>query len=140
MKQTLRVVLLMVSALLMTGMFWAQQVDVPEPTFMQAPVYAGYQPQYKGRDPFAPLTMGQRVNLISILELEYHGTLSMGGVPMALFNWRNNPTTRFVLKFRKLYDANGVWVDGVVGDITDKEVVLIQGNQKIPYPRDQRRP
>jgi hypothetical protein len=139
MKKISRAVFFSVLMALAAGAFRAQQVDVPEPTFMQAPVYSGYQPQYKGRDPFIPLQVST-LNRVSIMELDYHGTLTMGGVPMALFNWRNKPDTRFVLKFRKLYDANGVWVDGVVGDITDKEVVLIQGNQQIPYPRDQRRP
>ncbi len=139
MKKNLRAGLLSILMVLSAAAFRAQQVDVPEPTFMQAPEYSGYQPQYKGRDPFIPIQV-PTLNQVSIMELDYHGTLSIGGVPMALFNWRDKPDTRFVLKFRKLYDANGVWVDGVVGDITDKEVVLTQGNQKIPYPRDQRRP
>jgi hypothetical protein len=118
----------------------AQQVDVPEPTFMQVPAPALYHPQFKGPDPFRTWTLVERNRQISILELDYNGTLSMGGSPMALFTWRGSKKTRYLLKGKKLFDGNNAVVDGVVGDITEKEVLLIQGNQRIPYSREQRRP
>lgn len=118
----------------------AQQMDVPEPTFMQMPGVQAYQPRFKGRDPFYILTAALKTAKVSILELEYHGVLQLGGNSIAIFNWRGDTSVRYVLKQRKLYNAAGDPVDGVVGDITDMEVVLNQGNMKIPFPRDQRRP
>ena len=132
--------LLGASLFLATPSLFSQQVDIPEPTFMQIPAPALYQPQFKGADPFRPWEMMERNRAISILELDYHGILSMGGMPMAFFTWRGNPGARYTLKSRKLLDGNGKVVEGVVGDITAKEVVLVQGNQRIPYPREQRRP
>ncbi len=117
----------------------AQQVDVPEPAFMQAPAPTLYHPQFKGPDPFRKWNLVERNRQISILELDYNGTFSMGGVPMAFFTCLGNNKARYILKAKKLYDGSGVAVEGVVGDITDKEVLLIQGNQRIPYSREQRR-
>lgn len=118
----------------------AQQADVPEPAFMSFAVVAPYVPVYKGRDPFKPLGTVSRTNVVSIGELEYHGVIMMGDIPLALFSWRGNRTVRYTLKFRKLYMGDDRRVDGVVGDITDKEVILVQGDRKIVYPRSQRRP
>jgi hypothetical protein len=42
---------------------------------------------------------------------------------------------QYMLKYRKLYSGGEKEVDGVVGDISNSEVVLIQGEQKIAYPR-----
>jgi hypothetical protein len=77
---------------------------------------------------------------VSIGELEYNGVLQMGEVTVALFSWRGNASKRYTLKFRKLYAGDDRKVEGVVGDITDTEVVLNQGDRKIAYPRSQRRP
>lgn len=111
-----------------------QQQDVPEPVFMNFSIQPLYVPIYHGRDPFKPLDNVDRSPQISIAELDYHGVIQMGEVPMALFTWRGNSMVRYVLKYRKLFAGTNA-VDGVVGDITDSEVVLVQGEQKIVYPR-----
>jgi hypothetical protein len=113
----------------------AQQQDVPEPVFMNFSIQPLYVPTYHGRDPFKPLDNIQRSPAISISELDYHGILNIGSVPMALFTWRGNPSVQYTLKYRKLYGDAGKPLDGVVGDISDSEIVLIQGEQKIAYPR-----
>jgi len=118
----------------------SQQVDVPEPTFMQIPGVQAYQIRFKGRDPFLSSTSSFKATQVSIAELEFHGVLKMGSTSVAIFNWRGNTTARYLLKQRKLYSGLGDAVDGVVGDITDTEVILSQGSLKIPFPREQRRP
>jgi hypothetical protein len=118
----------------------AQQVDVPEPTFMQIPGVQSYQMRFKGRDPFFSSSVGFKASQVSISELEYRGVLKMGKTVIAIFNWRGNGSARYVLKQRKLYGRLNETVDGVVGDISDTEVVLTQGGLKIPFPREQRRP
>ena len=55
---------------------------------------------------------------------------------MALITWRGNQAIRYTLKFRKLYSDSDVVIDGVVGDITESEIKLIQGDQKVVYPRN----
>lgn len=134
--------ILCLAALVMVGKepVGAQQADVPEPAFMSFVATVPYVPVYKGRDPFKPLGTVDRTNLLSIGELEYHGVIKMGDIPLALFSWRGNRAVRYVLKSRKLYMGDDRRVDGVVGDITDNEVVLVQGDRKIVYPRSQRRP
>jgi hypothetical protein len=122
------------------GVVYSQQVDIPEPTFMQFPGVQAYQIRFTGRDPFLASTASLKSSQIVISELEFHGVLKMGSTTMAIFNWRGNGSARFVLKQRKLYSEVGDAVDGVVGDITDTEVVLSQGSLKIPFPREQRRP
>ncbi len=72
---------------------------------------------------------------LSIAELDYHGVISLGETPLAMFTWRGNPSVRYTLKFRKLYGGGERTVDGVVGDITDSQVILVQGDQKIIFPR-----
>jgi hypothetical protein len=119
---------------------WSQQVDVPEPAFMQAPGVQAYQIRFKGRDPFLVNTVSLKLSQVSISELEFHGIIKMGSTTLAIFNLRGNGSARYVLKQRKLFSEIGDSVDGVVGDITDSEVVLSQGNLKIPFPREQRRP
>jgi len=118
----------------------AQQSDVPEPAFVGFTVNGPYRPVYRGRDPFKPLGSMDRNNLISIGELQYHGVIKMGNDVIALFSWRGNAGVRYTLKSRKLYKSDDARIDGVVGDITETEVVLIQGDRKIVYPRTQRRP
>lgn len=118
-----------------SGAIWPQQQDVPEPVFMNFSIQPLYVPTYHGRDPFKPLDTMDISPQTSILELEFHGVILMGEKPMALFTWRGNPNVRYTLKFRKLYTGGETVVDGVVGEISDSEVVLIQGNQKITYPR-----
>jgi hypothetical protein len=112
-----------------------QQQDVPEPIFVNFPIQSPYVPTYHGRDPFKPLDNINRSPQISIAELEYHGVIFIGGSPKALFGWRGNQSIRYTLKFRKLYSDGDIAIDGVVGDITDSEVILIQGDQKIAYSR-----
>lgn len=118
----------------------AQQVDVPEPAFMQMPGAQAYQIRFKGRDPFLSGSASFKSTQVSIAELEFHGVLKMGSSSVAIFNWRGNSTARYLLKQRKLVSGSGDAVDGVVGDITDTEVILSQGSLKIPFPREQRRP
>lgn len=113
----------------------AQQQDVPEPVFLNFSIQPPYIPTYHGRDPFKPLNWVKNEPQISIAELEYHGIIDMDGITMALFGWRTDQTKRYTLKQRKLYSDADISVDGVVGDITDSQVVLIQGDQKIVYPR-----
>lgn len=118
----------------------AQQSDVPEPAFLSFDVSAPYVPVYKGRDPFRSLDSSERTPIVSIGELVFHGVVQMNNVPLALFSWRGNPAVRYTLRYRKLIGADDRRVDGVTGDITENEVVLIQGDRKIVYPRAQRRP
>ena len=113
---------------------WSQQQDVPEPVFMNFTIQPLYVPNYHGRDPFRSLDNINRSPQISISELDYHGVLVMGNASMAMFSWRGNPAVRYTLKFRKLYGGDKV-VDGVLGDITDTNVILVQADQKIVYPR-----
>lgn len=113
----------------------AQQQDVPEPVFMNFSIQPPYVPSYHGRDPFLPLDNINRSPQISIVELDYHGVILLGETPMALFSWRGNPSIRYTLKFKKLYGGGDKVVDSVVGNITSSEVVLMQGDQKIVYPR-----
>ncbi len=113
----------------------AQQQDVPEPVFVNFSIQPPYIPVYHGRDPFRPLDNVNRSPQISISDLEYHGVIVMEGNPMGLFTWRGNQAVRYTLKYRKLYSDAGVEIDGVVGDVSDIELTLIQGDQKIVYPR-----
>lgn len=122
------------------GTLSAQQVDVPEPTFMQMPGVQVYQVRFKGRDPFLASSAILKASQVTIAELQFCGTLKTGNSVVAIFNWRGNPGSRFYLKQRKLYSGTNDVVDGVVGDVKDTEVVLSQGNLKIPFPREQRRP
>ena len=112
----------------------AQQQDVPEPVFMNFSIQPLYVPTYHGRDPLMPLDNSDRTPNISISELDYHGVINIGGIPMALFTWQGNPMIQYMLKYRKLY-SGGKEVDGVIGDISNSEVVLIQGEQRMVYPR-----
>lgn len=121
--------------LLTSGWICAQQQDVPEPVFVNFSIQPPYIPNYHGRDPFKPLDWIANQTRLSISELEYHGIVVFGGTSMALFGWRTNQMLRYTLKNRKLYSDSDIPVDGVVGDITETQVVLIQGNQKIVYPR-----
>jgi hypothetical protein len=113
----------------------AQQQDVPEPLFMNFSIQPPYITTYHGRDPFKPLDNVDRLIQISIAELDYHGVIFMGEVPMVLFTWRGNPAVRYTLKYKKMYSNGDKTVDGIIGDIRDSEVILIQGDQKIVYPR-----
>jgi hypothetical protein len=113
----------------------AQQQDVPEPVFTSFPIQPPYVPTYHGRDPFKPLDNIDRSPELSIAELDYRGVLQVGNSVLALFTWRGNPQVRYSLKYRKLYDGNDKALDGVVGDVTQDEVVLIQGDQKIVFSR-----
>jgi hypothetical protein len=121
--------------ILISSIIQAQQQDVPEPVFVNFSIQPPYIPAYHGRDPFKPLDNINRSPQISISELEYHGVIFMAGNPMALFTWRGNEAVRYTLKFRKLYSDADVEIDGVVGDIADSEITLIQGDQKVVYPR-----
>jgi hypothetical protein len=128
--------------LLIIGLFFlfqrfafCQQQDVPEPVFVNFSIQPLYIPTYHGRDPFKPLDNVERSPEISISELDYHGVINIGKVPLALFTWRGNTAVQYTLKYRKLYGGGEKAVDGVVGDISNSEVVLIQGEQKIAYPR-----
>jgi hypothetical protein len=113
----------------------AQQEDVPEPVFLNFSIQPPYIPTYHGRDPFKPLDNIVRSVQLSIAELDYHGVIQIGGSPLALFTWRGNPSVRYVLKLTKLFGANEQVVDGVVGEINDDAVILVQGDQKIAFPR-----
>ena len=118
-----------------TSFIWAQQQDVPEPIFVNFPIQPPYIPTYHGRDPFKPLDNVDRSPQVSIADLDFHGVLTIKGTAMGLFGWRGNESIRYTLKFRKLYSDGDVLVDGVVGDITESDVTLIQGEQKIVYTR-----
>lgn len=136
MKSTLKYAFIIAAyALLAIPEINAQQQDVPEPVFVNFSIQPPYVPTYHGRDPFKPLDWVVNHPAIAISELEYHGIVDMGGAPMALFGWRSNQTVRYTLKQRKLYSDTNVPVDGVVGDITESQVILIQGDQKIVYPK-----
>lgn len=113
----------------------AQQQDVPEPVFMNFSIQPLYVPSYHGRDPFKPLDNLERAAQVSISELEFHGTILLGETQFALFTWRGNSTVKYILKFNKLF-CGEIAIDGVVGEITSAGVVLIQGEQKIVYPRN----
>jgi len=119
----------------MSVLAWAQQQDVPEPVFVNFSIQPPYVPTYHGRDPFRALGNFDRALQVSISELDYHGVIYIGSTPMALFTWRGNSTVQYTLKFRKLYSGVEKEIDGVVGDISDSDVVLIQGDQKIVYSR-----
>ena len=121
--------------LIITSNTKAQQQDVPEPVFLNFSIQPPYIPTYHGRDPFKPLDWIKNETQLSISELEFHGIINFGGTPMALFGWRVDQSKRFTLKERKLYNDADVPIDGVIGDITDSRVVLVQGDQKIVYPR-----
>jgi hypothetical protein len=123
-----------VAILFVFGKCLAQQQDVPEPVFMNFSIQPLYVPSYHGRDPFKALDNLDRLPQISIAELEYHGIIMMGESPLALFTWRGNSNIKYVLKFRKLFSGEKV-IDGVIGDITVSGVILVQGDQKIVYPR-----
>lgn len=132
---------ILIAMCLIMGLFFsiqttvfAQQQDVPEPVFMNFSIQPLYVPTYHGRDPLMPLDNLDRTPNISISELDYHGVINIGGIPMALFTWQGNPMIQYMLKYRKLYSSSKE-VDGVIGDISNSEVVLIQGEQKIAYPR-----
>ena len=113
----------------------AQQEDVPEPVFLNFSIQPPYVPTYHGRDPFRALNWLVTQPQISIAELKYYGIVDMGSQLIALFGWRADPTKEYKLKNRKLYSDADLPVDGVVGDITASQVILIQGDQKITYPR-----
>ena len=135
-KKLLKAVLLIIGLFLFVQKtVSAQQQDVPEPVFMNFSIQPLYVPTYHGRDPLIPLDNLERTPDISITELDYHGVINIGGIPMALFTWQGNPMIEYTLKYRKLYSGGETEVDGVIGDISNSEVVLIQGEQKIVYPR-----
>ena len=112
-----------------------QQQDVPEPVFMNFSIQPPYVPIYHGRDPFKALDNVNRSPQLSIAELDYHGMILLNKTLMALFTWRGNPSVRYVLKYRSLYSGNDKIVDGVVGEINDSQIILIQGEQKVVFPR-----
>ncbi len=114
---------------------WAQQQDVPEPVFMNFSIQPLYVPTYHGRDPFKALNNVDRSPQISIADLDYHGVIYLGETPMALFTWKGNSAVQYVLKFRRLLNGGGKLIDGVVGDISESAVILVQGDQKIVYTR-----
>jgi hypothetical protein len=118
-----------------SAFLYAQQQDVPEPVFINFSIQPVYIPTYHGRDPFKPLDNVDRLPQVSIAELDYVGVLNVGGTSMALFTWKGNSAVRYTLKFRKLFAGGEKTIDGVVGDISDSEVVLTQGDQKVVYPR-----
>jgi len=132
MKTKLALLVILLTGL---GSLWAQQQDVPEPVFMNFSIQPPYVPTYHGRDPFKPLDNVDRTSELSIAELDYRGVIQVGDAVLALFTWRGNPSVRYSLKYRKLYDGNDKALDGVVGDVTKDEVVLIQGDQKIVFSR-----
>ena len=134
-KAFTRFLLINVLFFLLRGFAVAQQQDVPEPVFMNFSIQPLYVPTYHGRDPLKSLDNVERSPEISVSELDYHGVIYMGSEPIALFTWRGNPLVQYTLKYRKLYSGGDKAVDGVVGDISNSEVVLIQGEQKIVYPR-----
>jgi hypothetical protein len=113
----------------------AQQQDVPEPVFTSFPIQPPYILTYHGRDPFKPLDNVDRSPELSITELDYRGVIQVGNSVLALFTWRGNPQVRYTLKYRKLYGGNDKALDGVVGEVTQDDVVLIQGDQKIVFSR-----
>ncbi len=113
----------------------AQQQDVPEPLFINFSIQAPYVPTFRGRDPFKPLNNITRSSQVTLSELDYHGVIRLGDSWMALFTWKGNPAVRYTLKDRMLFDGNGKVIDGVVGDVLDKKVVVSQGDQRIVYPR-----
>lgn len=135
MKKILFSIASVISLMLLASLTEAQQQDVPEPVFLNFSIQPPYIPAYHGRDPFKPLDWIKNESQISIAELEYHGIVNFGGTSMALFGWRTDQAKQFTLKKRKLYSDADVPVDGIVGDITDSQVILIQGDQKIVYPR-----
>jgi len=112
----------------------AQQQDVPEPVFMNFSIQPLYIPTYHGRDPFKALDNLERIRQVSIVELDFLGVIKFEDKPVALFSWRGNPAVRYTVKFRKMYSGDTV-VDGVIADITPAAVILVQGGQKIVYPR-----
>ncbi len=114
---------------------FSQQQDVPEPVFMNFSIQPPYIPTYHGRDPFKPLDNIDRSPQILIAELDYHGVILLGDKIMALFTWKGNPTIRYTLKGRKLFSGGEKAIDGIVGDINNTQVVLIQGDQRVVYPR-----
>jgi hypothetical protein len=134
-KAFTRFLLINVLFFLLKGFSVAQQQDVPEPVFMNFSIQPLYIPTYHGRDPLKSLDNVDRSPEISVSELDYHGVIYMGSEPVALFTWRGNSLVQYTLKYRKLYSGGDKAVDGVVGDISNSEVVLIQGEQKIVYPR-----
>lgn len=113
----------------------AQQQDVPEPVFQTFSVEAPYTLTFHGRDPFKALDNVDRSPELSISELNYQGVIQVGDSVLALFTWRGNPMVRYTLKSGKLYGDNDKVLDGVVGDITKDQVVLIQGDQKLAFSR-----
>lgn len=112
---------------------FCQQQDVPEPIFVNFVITAPYIPVYKGRDPFQPLDNMDRSKQISIADLDFHGVISMGGETYGLFAWKGNPAIRYTLKTRRLFSDSNEMVDGVVGNISETDVTLIQGDQKVVY-------
>ena len=121
--------------LLLAGPSFCQQQDVPEPIFVNFAITVPYLPLYKGRDPFQPLDNMQRSKQISIADLDYHGVIKMNGESYGLFAWKGNQAIRYTLKSRHLFSDSNDLIDGVVGDITETEVTLIQGDQKVVYSR-----
>ncbi|MGH7739930.1 MAG: hypothetical protein ACREL1_07265 [bacterium] len=117
------------------AMVGAQQQDVPEPVFQTFSVEAPYALTFHGRDPFKALDNIDRSPELSISELNYGGVIQMGDSVLALFTWRENPMIHYTLKSGKLYGANDKVLDGVVGNITKDQVVLIQGDQKLAFSR-----
>ena len=113
----------------------AQQQDVPEPVFTSFPIQPPYILTYHGRDPFKALDNVDRSPELSITELDYRGVIQVGDSVLALFTWRGNPQVRYTLKYRKLFGGNDKALDGVVGEVTQDDVVLIQGDQKIVFSR-----
>ncbi|HTA76692.1 MAG TPA: hypothetical protein VK791_06015 [bacterium] len=134
-KAFIRFLLINVLFFLLKGFVVAQQQDVPEPVFMNFSIQPLYVPTYHGRDPLRPLDNVERSPEISVSDLDYHGVIYIGKEPVALFTWRGNPLVQYTLKYRKLYSGGDKTIDGVVGDISNSEVVLIQGEQKIVYSR-----
>ncbi|HVZ79614.1 MAG TPA: hypothetical protein VHE12_02290 [bacterium] len=131
----LSIFLLMFFSLILDRSF-CQQQDVPEPVFVNFSITVPYVPTYKGRDPFVPLDNMDRPTQISIADLEFHGTIVMNGETYGLFAWKGNPSIRYTLKSRRLYSDSNELIDGVIGDITDSKVILIQGDQKVACSRE----
>jgi hypothetical protein len=117
---------------------YAQQQDVPEPVFINFSIHPVYVPTYHGRDPFKKLDNIERQPQVSISELDYKGIINVGGTSIALFCWKGNTNIRYTLKSRKLYGGADKVIDGVVGDVSQTEVVLIQGDQKVVYSRNKK--